>query len=635
MPHRRRVDAPENAAWQRARHGVARALRHRLSWYLRARSPQLLTLAFLAVAISWVTLTVPYDNGPAIRSDGMGYHAWTRAMLDLNFSFCRWRGHPEVALSVIDEQRNFCQNKYPPGLALMRFPIMAFLVDRSDPQRIGISPDEHFASLVIGGTLLWIQALLLLWTAALLRLRALRSCIAVLFCMFGTGLFHYGTYDSSFTHAYSAFFCTLLLFAAAREHATDRAPPAALLALAGFFLLALRNTNVFLLAALCAAYAIWRRPARAWWRIAHSLLPLALGAGAAIVFQLAYNSYAAGRFTLSSYGEEAFHWDRPMQLPVLFSYERGLFTYYPIFGVALVSALALPSTRRLSGLLLGLILIYMTIYGFWGSWMLGGGLGHRGFVELVPIVGVVLCLTWSQLPRPSFVASALVGLVCTCVTLQITFGYWRGTFHPDGETADNYWAHMHTLESFATGGTQCRPSRCEPGRFRCSAHDAPQFTYCVRNLTRPGTCFDGECAPVVMLRSLASSPLKNVASPESHRRRGEPLRLEEPRDDASHKYVMLADARDRTKVRFFSLATRRFVTAPQRRGRDLPLSAHARGAGDRETFRRRGGHRKFSLRASNDRFVSAVTIEPGRSQLVPSGERVDWNELFSLEYVRR
>jgi hypothetical protein len=425
----------------RRRRCAASGLRH---WArLRLRS---LPLAALMALIAWVTFATPYTtryDGPPIRSDGVGYHAWTRALLTGDLSFCAWRGAIENFVSSYDKQRKFCQNKYPPGLALLRLPVMAFLIDTSaKPHRIG--PAEHRASLVLGGAFLCLQCWLLFRVAALLQLRFWRSAAAITLSVIGTGLLHYGTYDSAFTHAYSAFFCALLVYLAVREHATARPMSGGLLALSAFFMLALRMTNIFLLVIVTLAYVVWRphKDARTLWR---NLASVALGAGAAIGMQLAYNYLANGSLGANSYGEEGFVWDRPMQPSVLFSYERGLFTYFPLFGVAILSGCYVRGARRLCWLLVSLVAAYTLLYGFWHSWMLGDGMGHRGFVELGPIVAVLLCCAWQRLHGKQLVAAVCAGTLATAVTLQIMLGYWDTSFPTLGATREDYWHQLGKL----------------------------------------------------------------------------------------------------------------------------------------------------------------------------------------------
>lgn len=278
----------------------------------------------LVAALGAVLLTPWLTSGgdDSIRSDGVGYHAWTRAILDRDLSFCRY-GDLVGALSYRDEARGVCQNKYPPGLALLRLPVMAPLVDRS-PDAPLISPAEHRANdLLAAGALVGV-AVLLAGAGRRLGLRPVATHVAVLAVVFGTGLFHYGTYDASFTHVWSALGFAVLLSTWSRAPAG--APGGGLLAVyavTAFFLVLIRQTNLLVLVVLSVAVLIGARARR----IPTSVLTAAAGAVLALGVQLAYNRYATGEWRLSSYGNEPFLLDRPMQRSVLLSYERGLLTW--------------------------------------------------------------------------------------------------------------------------------------------------------------------------------------------------------------------------------------------------------------------------------------------------------------------
>jgi hypothetical protein len=146
---------------------------------------------------------------------------------------------------------------------------------------------------------------------------------------------------------------------------------------------------------------------------------------------------------MSSYLNESFLWDRPMIRSVLFSFERGLFTYYPVVLFALVLGLARPASQIFTLALLSLVLLYAALYGFWHSWYLGGGFGHRGFVELVPwmipAMGLSLADISDRSVRHWILAAASLTLF---VPLQVMFGYWRGSFPFDGADETVYWAHL-------------------------------------------------------------------------------------------------------------------------------------------------------------------------------------------------
>lgn len=426
-----------------------RAIREAFASFRRARAVRFIGrwsgLLTLAAILLPVTFHPPYLNGPAIRSDGVGYHLWTRAILEDDFTFCKWNELRQVgAISYVDPTRGVCQDKYPPGLALLRLPFMLPLVDLR-PGAPVISPAEHKACLILGAVTLLLVSWFIVASSNFLNVPAWASNFSVLVFVFGTGLFHYSTYDSSFTHIYSALGAALLAWLWLRERCAGRPVPSWAVAVACFFLVAIRNTNLLLLAFLFAAdlFVRWRENGTA---VALQHLrrhwPAMVSICAAVLMQLAYGYYATHRISYSTYGEERFIFARPLQGSVLFSYERGLFTYYPVVAVGLFAGLRARRTRLASVWLLGLVAGFVTLYGFWWNWYLGGGMGHRGFVELMPLLAIVFAVALPDL-RPRVRNLAVVAaLLFSFATVELMIGYWYGTVPIAGSTRTVYWRNV-------------------------------------------------------------------------------------------------------------------------------------------------------------------------------------------------
>jgi hypothetical protein len=84
---------------------------------------------------------------------------------------------------------------------------------------------------------------------------------------------------------------------------------------------------------------------------------------------------------------------------------------------------------------------YVALYGYWGSWPLGLGFGHRGFVEFTPFNIVLLAVASAELPRwrhEIIVATT----VCAFATVELMRGYWLGTLPFGGTTARLYWWNL-------------------------------------------------------------------------------------------------------------------------------------------------------------------------------------------------
>jgi hypothetical protein len=403
------------------------------SWFLRWAS----LLVVLAILVP-VTIWKPYHNGPPIRSDGEGYHIWTRAILEGDFAFRKYQTVSGVYLA--DPTRNVFQNKYPPGVALLRLPVMAFLVNRHPGSPL-ISSAEHKANLLLSALALLVICAACLRTCELLAVPIWSRHFALLALVFGTGLFHYATYDASFSHIYSALGTAVLMQLGVRALVSPHRLPVLATAATVFFLLLIRNTNVVLLGTMASAYffARQRQGTLAARDAVHDLAVLLGGAVPAGLLQLGYNCFTHGTLVLSSYGDETFAWDQPMLRSVLFSYERGLFTYYPVVGVALAAVWAVRRTRPAAVWFTLLLLAYTTLYGFWSSWMLGSGFGHRGFVEVMPLAVVLFAAALEAMSprwRGAFVAGAAL---CTWLTVHLMVRYWKGQLPMEGTTAAVYW----------------------------------------------------------------------------------------------------------------------------------------------------------------------------------------------------
>jgi hypothetical protein len=397
------------------------------------------SLVLIAVTATVVAAVQPFDNGPAIRSDGYGYHAWTYAILrgDLNFADLA-----NETYAFHETRPGHWSNVYPPGVALARLPVMAFLV--GDGDRFGRpTPAEHVAAVVL-------SALALIATAAL----AFALCraagaeygptnVAVLAVVFGTGLFHYATYDAGYSHVWSALGLTGLVALAARRQG---GPIAVIwLILLPAWLVLVRNTNVFALGVLGAGYLLLapKHLAVSLQTAFRNVAWLAVGAGLGTCVQLALNTHAHGWFTVSSYQGQLFIWDRPMQWSVLTSVsEHGLFPYYPVTALMLLLPITVRRLWPAAIVFAALLAVYCTLYGYWNMWNLGASFGHRGFVDVLPLGAPLLAVPLTDLPKWPRRAAIVATFLCIYATASLMAGYWRRTVPYHEITSQTYREHL-------------------------------------------------------------------------------------------------------------------------------------------------------------------------------------------------
>lgn len=387
------------------------------------------------VVATAVAVEHPYVNEPVIRSDGLGYHAWTRAILDGNLSFCEYPELEAVGATRRVRSTGRCPNKYAPGLAILRFPVMGPL-NALNGGELRSAAEDH-ASEVLAIVAATVALVMTLMAAQWLRIRAWIANCAVLAVAFGTGLFHYATFDGSFTHVYSAAVVALLLALGVRllvanddepdRVAASRVRDGALTFLLAAALVSIRVPSVLVLATLAVAAAVIVSRGRP------ALRPrfVAMCAGAAIAVAVvlaglvAYNRLMRGVWSVSSYGGEDFLFGQLKQLDVLGGFHKGLVTWYPIVVVIVVAAVL---ARAWSGLalLVGLVVPLATLYGAWHAWDLGGGFGHRGFVELAPAFALVFALSLERLGGAVRVGVLVAGAVAVMMTLGLLAAYWNG-----------------------------------------------------------------------------------------------------------------------------------------------------------------------------------------------------------------
>jgi len=381
----------------------------------------------IAAAAIRVTEYPPHVNGPPIRADGEGYHVWTYAILKGDLSFSWFEGNAARAgLHQPDPAVRRFTCKYPPGVALLRLPVMVFVTDpgRNGPPYL---TTEHWACLYLGAAALIAIAALGLDSCYRLGVAPLWANAAVFFLTFGTGLFHYGTYDASYSHIDSALLISALVWLALRAidggQTLSLVPVVVLTAL----LFLVRTTNILLIGIWVLGCISWppdranRSPALRVRALGGATLGLIAGMSAT----LAVNYAMFGRLTLHTYSGERFVWGDPKLLLVLSGENHGLFRLYPVLGVTIVVGLIAPRSRWWTiGLVLA-IAAYTVLYGHWWTWHLASGFGHRGFVELVPLAVPALALALGSLRPPAAWGTMVLGGAATAYTLNQMWQYWH------------------------------------------------------------------------------------------------------------------------------------------------------------------------------------------------------------------
>lgn len=407
------------------------------------RAARVLALAAAACLAGYVYAYTSGRAGSPIRSDAFSYYVYLPA----------WALHHDVSLQAVAD--DCCGGEFPDWTAIIRWrftrqwvnahPIGEailiapfFAVAHALTKWTNLSPDgftlyyQHGAGLA--GLCYVLAGLWFLWR--LLERHFPTGVVAATLTalLAGTSLYHYATFDSVWSHAFSFALCSALL------ERLDAWRPGRLrdeivIGIISGLIVLVRHTNALIPICFVGAIA---------WRTRH--LPVAATAVAAIVVapQLWLYHRATGHWLISSYGALGFTFASPHLAGVLVSPQKGLFFYAPLLLVALAGFRWMPAALRHWRIPFAVLLLANTyLIASWWDWQFGASYGHRGFVDFYPVFAVGLAAAFTRAasgPRLRAAATMTVVLLCALSLFQM-LQYWHGTL----PMSDVTWAQYKAL----------------------------------------------------------------------------------------------------------------------------------------------------------------------------------------------
>ena len=94
-------------------------------------------------------------------------------------------------------------------------------------------------------------------------------------------------------------------------------------------------------------------------------------------------------------------------------------------------------------------IVFATLYGFWPNWQLGASFGHRGFIELLPIVAIGFAVA---IQDTRWKISVVLGAgILSLLAVVLMLAYWRGAVPFSDTTKLEYWnallgRHLKSVE---------------------------------------------------------------------------------------------------------------------------------------------------------------------------------------------
>lgn len=417
-----------------------------------ARNRTVLALA-LACLAGYVFVYATGRAGPPIRSDGFSYYVYLPSWflygdptLTAVADDCCGGEFPEFSAIIRWPGTGRWMNAHPIGVAVMQIPL--FLAAHALTRWTNLSPDgfslyyQHAAGL--SGTL-WIVAGL--WVlAGLLRrhFTAGVTTVTLMALLFGTNLYHYATFDPSYSHPYSFFLVAALLDLTERWHTTCAWRETILLGLVSGLIVLTRHTNILLLLTI-PLYAMHHRgPADGLeshsqrWR---ALLLMVSIATLVVAPQLSLYYAATGRPIVSPYGALGFNFRSPQLFGVLFSVQKGLFFWSPLLLFAAAGLAVLKGSLR-AFLAPAVVVIAIDTYviASWWDWQFGASYGHRAFIDLFPLfsLGLASFFEWSTEQRGRLVVVATITALAIALSVVQMLQYWNGILPMSDTTWTRY-----------------------------------------------------------------------------------------------------------------------------------------------------------------------------------------------------
>ena len=403
-----------------------------------------------------------YATGRAdrpIRSDGYTYYVYLPSWFifhDTTLSSiaqdCCGGEFPAFSVIIRWPGTRRWVNPHPIGVAVMQAPF--FLVAHALTKWTNLSPDgftlyyQHGAGLA--GLAWTIAGLWILRNFLRRHFSDGVTAAAVIVTLLGTNLYHYATFDSSYSHAYSFCLFAAFLDLTDRWYASPTRLVSFLLGLTSGLIVLTRHTNVLFLVCF-PLYGLTRgliADRIRLFRDQRRLLTMAIVTAILVVVpQLALYYRATGHLLISAYGDLGFNFP-PQLFGVLFSVQKGVFFWSPVLLLAVAGLVIGRSAARPLQVPATVFLIANTlVIASWWDWQFGGSYGHRGFVDAMPIfaVGLASFFEWStERPRVrTIVTIATSAAVALCVFQMLQ--YWNGTLPMSDTTWEQYRALFRRL----------------------------------------------------------------------------------------------------------------------------------------------------------------------------------------------
>ena len=387
----------------------------RLKMLLERPALAILTLTVACLFAFAVTLPLPRVDDQLVGSDGIRYYVylpslWIDGDLDFTDEYLHlYRSQPRTAAYLIADRTptQLPANRFGIGPAILWSPfflaahLLALLARAAGVGLVADGYGAFYQAPVLAGSILYGGLGAWLCFRAASRVASSRAALAAtLLVVLAGNAIYYLTVEPSMSHPLSMFASATFFYVWLSSRDCPRARRAiALGGLAGLMALIRPQDGLFLVLPIAGAALSAVAGQGSWRQWRGSSLRMIAAALLVFLPQLAVWHLLNGGLLRSGYGEEfgtLFHWPWPNMLAVLFSAQRGLFTWHPVFLLAVAGSWLLArhgardraaSRRRRAIAVLGLagIAIQWLVISSWRQWTQGDAFGGRMFIVCTPI----------------------------------------------------------------------------------------------------------------------------------------------------------------------------------------------------------------------------------------------------------
>jgi len=427
---------------------------------------EILVVASAVFLFSTKHLKEPYDQ--VIMAEGLGYYAYLPATFiyhDLSFNFFNDIHSKYYATSYNPPTRNFILefdgirvNKYFPGVSFLWLPfflvahLLALLFHLTAD---GYSPIYQYAIGIAGLFYTWLG---LLFTRKLLdhhRISPVVQTVVLSGILFATNLLLYAASWSAQTHCYSFFLIAAFCWCSVKLFDTETVKKGAWFAFACILLAliaTIRPQNGIIILLLPFFGFTWK----AFFQLLRQYLfsPIGLAGMAVAILLIARVSYywylQTGKIFLQPYHGEAYYFNKPHVMDILFSFRKGWVLYSPFvaFGLAGIFFAKEWKNKMYLFLFWGL---QIYISSCWWCWTYSpSSFGQRPFVDFYALVALQAAFFFQFLEVKNKVWMA-VTLVLAFIPFNLlqTHQYRKGIIPGEFGSGETYWDNLFAVRPVA------------------------------------------------------------------------------------------------------------------------------------------------------------------------------------------